>query len=87
MVMSKPDDLNAEVADAVGELANMIAGGAKAQLEEYEMSITLPTVIIGCYESIEFPSDTPSLCIGFKSDWGILTVQVALVEETAPVAS
>ena len=36
MLMVEVDCINSEVIDAVGELANMVAGGAKAQLEEYE---------------------------------------------------
>ena len=85
MAMSHPTEIDEEVIDCVGELANMIAGGAKAQLEAYEMRISLPTVVVGRAVEIQFPSETPSLCIGFSSDWGPLTVQVGLVEE--PVAA
>ena len=84
--MSQPTGIDEEVVDVVGELANMVAGGAKAQLEAYEMRISLPTVIVGRNESIQFPSETPSLCICFTSDWGPLTVQVGLIEESVAAA-
>ncbi len=87
MADNDASELNAEVADAVGELANMIAGGAKAQLEQFEIRISLPTVLFGNYNSIEFPSETPALCIDFESEWGDLTVQVALVEEAEVAAT
>ena len=43
----KPTDISADVVDAVGEITNMIAGGAKAQLEKFAMSLGLPTVVAG----------------------------------------
>jgi chemotaxis protein CheX len=80
-----PDTINADVVDAVGELANMVAGAAKAQLEQFEMSLTIPTVIVGKDFHIEFPSKTPPICIPFECQWGPLTVEVGLVEQEAEV--
>ncbi len=81
LAMIEVSELNEEVVDAVGELANMVAGAAKAQLEELEMSITLPTILLGRESTIQFPSGTPTLCVCFDSEWGNLTLQVGLVEE------
>jgi CheY-specific phosphatase CheX len=36
-----------EVNDDVSELTNMIAGNAKANFKQLEMSLALPTVIVG----------------------------------------
>jgi chemotaxis protein CheX len=80
-----PETINADVVDAVGELANMIAGASKAQLEQFEMSLTIPTVIVGKDFSIEFPSKSPPICIPFECKWGPLAVEVGLVELEAPV--
>src|SRR5215468_5968943 len=41
------DNINEQVIDAVGELANMIAGAAKAQLSQFQLSVGLPSVICG----------------------------------------
>ena len=40
----------------VGELTNMVAGAAKAELDEYELKISLPNVITGESYSVRFPS-------------------------------
>src|SRR5690348_429932 len=52
MTGETPAELNADVVDAIGELTNMIAGSAKAQLEQFEMSISLPSVILGHNHSV-----------------------------------
>lgn len=81
MLGSRPEELNADVVDAVGELTNMIAGAAKSQLEEYRLSIGLPTVICGKSHSIKFPSGSSPLVIPFDSGIGpVCCVEVGLVE-------
>lgn len=47
LLSERPAELNAQVIDAVGEITNMIAGAAKAQLEQFALSIGLPSVICG----------------------------------------
>ena len=78
MLPEKPAEIDADVRDAVGELANMVAGGAKAQLEALHMSVSIPTVIVGSY-TVDFPSKFPPLCIPFTTPWGPMTVEVGLV--------
>lgn len=77
---TKVYELNSEVVDAVGELTNMIAGGAKSQLGKYELSIGLPTVICGKTSTIDFPSSSPSLIIPFDCEMGPVSVEVGLSE-------
>jgi chemotaxis protein CheX len=79
----RPPEINADVKDAIGELVNMVAGGAKAQLEKFDMSLTIPTVITGRF-SVEFPSKSPPICVPFDSPWGGLTVEVGLIEIGQP---
>ena len=81
----RPDEVSADVADAMGEMANMIAGHAKAQLEQYAMSISLPTVITGKGHCVEFPTRVQPICIPFTCPWGRMTLEVALIEEPAAV--
>jgi chemotaxis protein CheX len=73
-------EINADVADAIGELTNMIAGSAKAQIENLEMSVSLPTVITGKAHCIDFPKNTKPICIPFECKWGPVTVEVGIVE-------
>ena len=83
MLMERPAEIDETVVDAVGELTNMIAGAAKAQLEKFAMSVSLPSVITGKGHSVEFPSGSPRICIPFESDWGLLDVEIGLVETSA----
>ena len=67
-----------DIIDAVGELANVVAGGAKAQLEEYEMSVSLPTVITGQGHQVMFPSEVTPLVAPYESAWGPLTLEFSM---------
>jgi chemotaxis protein CheX len=73
-------EINADVVDAVGEMTNMIAGAAKAQLAEYELSVGLPTVICGRHHSISFPSGSTPIVMPFESDIGPMSVEVGLAQ-------
>lgn len=80
MLGQRPDSINADVVDAVGEVTNMIAGRAKAGLEHLEMSLALPTVITGKNHVINFGSAAQTICIPYTCPWGELTVEVGLVD-------
>jgi chemotaxis protein CheX len=73
-------EINADVVDAVGEMTNMIAGAAKAQLAQYELSVGLPTVICGRNHSISFPSGSTPIVMPFDSDIGPMSVEVGLAQ-------
>ncbi|MCA9122150.1 MAG: chemotaxis protein CheX [Planctomycetaceae bacterium] len=73
-----PTEIDAEVVDAVGELANIIAGGAKSKLEVLEMSISLPKVICGQSHKIEFPAEAKPISVPFDSPWGPFCIDVGL---------
>ena len=72
----KPADVNATVVDAIGEVTNMIAGAAKAQLEQLQLSLGLPTVITGKSTCIAFPSNAIPISIPFDSPIGTFVVEV-----------
>jgi chemotaxis protein CheX len=76
----RPDAINADVRDAVGELTNIIAGNAKAKLESYALNVSLPTVITGKGHCIDFPREVIPICIPFDSPWGPVIVEVGLQE-------
>ena len=79
MLGVRPEGLNADVIDAVGELTNMIAGGAKAQLNPEFTNLALPMVLIG-RNGIELPSCTKPTCVPFDSPWGALSVEIDVRE-------
>lgn len=76
----RPDDVDGDVIDAIGELANMIAGAAKTRLEQEKLTIGLPTVICGKTQMIAFPSRVRPILIPFESKLGPICVQVGLAE-------
>jgi chemotaxis protein CheX len=77
----EPPEMNGDVVDAIGELTNMIAGSAKAQLEHLEMSVSLPSVIMGRNHRVAFPGDIKPVAIPFESEWGPICVEVGLREQ------
>jgi chemotaxis protein CheX len=81
MLGQRPSDVNHDVTDAVGELTNMIAGGAKARLEHLSLSASLPTVIVGQGHVMEFPYQAAPVCIPFECPWGQVIVEVGLIEQ------
>lgn len=70
--------VNSQVIDAVGELANMIAGSAKSKLAEHELSVGLPSVICGKNHSIGFPSNSTPIQLPFASPMGPVCIEVGL---------
>lgn len=80
LLMCETTEMSSDVVDAVGELTNMVAGGAKAQLHEYDLSISLPGVIKGEGHEVCFPSDVTPICVPFTCEWGDLKIEVGLAE-------
>ena len=74
------EDLPAgDIADALGELANMVAGGAKAQLSSQrneDISITLPTVVTGSDYKLGHPAASQEAKIRYASELGDFAMDV-----------
>jgi chemotaxis protein CheX len=78
---SKIDHDSPDFADAIGELANMIAGSAKQHLGGMA-SISVPNVVIGKGYTIASMSNTPCLVIPCSSPYGDFTVEVCIKQIT-----
>lgn len=74
-------DLNEMVADAIGELTNIITGYAKKDLMDLHMSISLPSVIRGVNHLVDMPKDAPVVCIPFSGECGEFVIEVSMVEK------
>jgi chemotaxis protein CheX len=73
------DAVDETVYDAISEMANIIAGGAKAELSgahEKPLELSLPTVVHGAGYEVEFPSGAVWVEIPFESELGAFTVRV-----------
>ncbi len=73
-------EVNNEIADAVGELTNMISGQARKELEEIGKVFhgAIPSVITGKNHKLESMTKGPKIAIPFKTDTGSFTIEVAL---------
>jgi chemotaxis protein CheX len=67
-----------DLVDAIGELANMVAGNAKKDFEGAHISISLPSVIIGHDHIVGQSRMTPRLLIPCKCSLGEFYVEVAM---------
>jgi chemotaxis protein CheX len=67
-----------ELTDGIGELANIIAGNAKQGLTQYQLSISLPNVIIGKDHAIASQSGIPTIVVPFVSPLGEFAMEISL---------
>lgn len=75
--------INKEVVDAVGEITNMICGGAKKSLSELgtTFNMAIPLVISGKNVEINQLANGPVLSIPFTTDAGRLVVEASLQDQ------
>ncbi len=74
----RPTTINNDIIDLVGELANMIGGGAKERLDMPGVVLGLPTTVSGCNYKVSFNPDVEIETVRFQSPSGDLTVQIAM---------
>lgn len=84
---SEVGDSSEDLCDAVGELVNMIAGGAKAQFQGRAVSISCPSVVIGKDHVVSGRKDVVCLVIPCSCDCGEFNVEVAVRPSTKPAAA
>lgn len=75
-----------DFADALGELVNMVSGGAKAMFEGKKVSISCPSVVVGSNHTIAKQKDLPTVVIPCETDCGEMLLQIA-IQEAAVAAS
>lgn len=75
---SEIDPGHPDFADAIGELVNMISGGAKANFGGARTSISCPSVISGPGHVVATAKDTPCIAFPCRTDCGELLVEVAI---------
>lgn len=68
-----------DFADAIGELTNMVAGGAKSQFEGLDISVSLPNVIHGKNHNIFGSKNAPRFIIPCTTDAGKFYMEIAMV--------
>jgi chemotaxis protein CheX len=77
MLGSEQTEINEEVTDAISEMANMVAGSAKARFNhDPPLQLGLPTVVEGAGYKLRYPSKSAWLQVPFNSDAGRFTMEV-----------
>jgi chemotaxis protein CheX len=78
MFGEKMEVLNNEIADAVGELTNMISGQARKELEDKGkiFKAAIPSVITGKNHSVTHYTNGPRIAIPFFVGEGSFTIEV-----------
>ncbi len=67
-----------DFADAVGELVNMVSGGAKAQFDGKDVQISCPSVVIGQCHQVYGRKDVVAISIPCECDCGEFNVEVSI---------
>lgn len=73
-------EINDEVVDAVGEITNMICGGAKAKLAEegFVIEMATPAMIVGKDVRINQLTTTPIIRVPFETNEGKFVIEASL---------
>lgn len=77
---AEPDPAKDDFADAVGELSNMVCGGAKAKLAGKKVVIGCPSVVVGTGHQLRKRSDSVSIVIPCSSDCGEFSLEITVRE-------
>lgn len=82
MLGDEVNEINDDVIDLVGELTNMISGGAKAKFDEIGINIGMATPVVVCGESheIHHKSSGKSIILPFGTEAGEFYVEVCFDE-------
>ena len=84
MLMEEPKTtIDNDIVDAVGEITNMICGGAKAEFGKLGMSFNLatPTMVTGKGVEIHHHSDVPIIVLPFETDCGTFVLEANLASK------
>jgi chemotaxis protein CheX len=73
--------LDDTVTDAIGELANIVAGSAKRDLGGFDIRISLPTVVLGDAHSLAGPRDIVPMSVPFLCPLGPFELAVRFRSE------
>ena len=78
MLGEAPATINEEVIDMVGEITNMVTGGAKRMLGEkgYEFDMATPIIVSGPNHTITHRADGTKIMMPFESDYGRATIEI-----------
>jgi len=76
------DSCSDDVTDAFGELANMLAGNIKMELDEFggNISLSVPSYVFGADYHVQCVADADWIVVPFESDDGEFMVQLQVAK-------
>ena len=79
MLGERPDSINEEVTDMVGEITNMVTGGAKNLLGQkgFDFDMATPIVVSGKDHTITHKSQGKKILMPFTCDAGNANIEVS----------
>jgi len=79
MLGERPKGITPDVTDMVGEITNMVTGGAKRVLGEkgYDFTMATPVVVSGKNHTISHKSEGAKSLMPFDSDFGTVHIDVS----------
>jgi len=77
---------SSDFADAIGELVNMVSGGAKALFKDRKVSISCPSVVIGKSHVVAGQSELPTIVIPCATDCGEVAIEIT-IQDKVPAAA
>ncbi|MGQ8365564.1 chemotaxis protein CheX [Glaciecola sp. 1036] len=71
--------IDEQVKDMVGEITNMICGGAKSTLSEkgYDFEMAIPRIITGHRHTIKHDIESPVILLAFESEQGNAYLEIS----------
>ena len=76
-----------DIADAVGELADMIVGRVRAHLHHPAVSMSCPTVLMGRGHLVQAPSRNPGIALPCTCEAGAFSIELAIAGDADAVES
>ncbi len=85
MLGEAPATIDESVTDMVGELTNMVTGGAKKLLAEdgYDFDMAIPAVFSGKEHTINHKSSGATIILPFDTDAGAFFIEICFKEKGA----
>ena len=82
MVGESVEELSDDITDMVGEITNMVSGGAKRQLGEkgYEFNMATPIIVTGPNHTIKHQVDGAKVLMPFVSEHGNACIEICFNE-------
>jgi len=85
MLGETPSSIDETVTDMVGELTNIVTGGAKKLLAEdgYDFDMAIPAVVSGKNHSINHKSNGTTIILPFATEAGNFFIEICFVDKGA----